>query len=338
MVPIQTILLELNMELKLQGKPYLSNMKMTGNNIMCSCPYHGKDKHPSFGILIREHNGVPAGTFSCLACHKSGSLSKLISYLLYGKEDDVGTYGDNYLIEHYADYELDNRETAFKLPCRKSYIDHTVYISEDELSKYRFIHPYITNKRGISENVLDIFDVGYDKDFKLNNNCNSLSCITFPVRDVEGNCLFVARRSVRGKLFHYPDSVQKPLYGLWELCHMDNWEDTTLYITESIINCLSLWSAGYYAIALNGTGSAEQIEEIKRLPNRNIILALDTGDYAGLNGTHKLIESLKNYKMLHWLQMPDKVDINDLWVVDKKKFTSKLPNYLRNAIDIDTVL
>ena len=328
LVPVQTIIMELNMQLKLQGKSYLTNMKQSGDDILCSCPFHGEDKHPSFGILVHDKNDTPAGTYNCLACKEHGTLSTLISKLLYDKSDDAGTYGDRYLLDNYADYELDNRETAFKLPCREKSIEHATYISEEELDRYAYTHPYITNTRGIAENIIDLFDVGYDANFRLNDKCNVLPTITFPVKDVDSNCLFVARRAIHNKLYWYNKDVEKPLYGIYELSHVANWETKTIYITESIINCLSLWSAGVYAIALNGTGNQKQIEAIKRLPNRNIILALDTGDNAGLNGTHKLLEALKQDKILSWLKMPCKTDINDLWVRDKTNFLERISKFI----------
>ena len=38
------------------------------------------------------------------------------------------------------------------------------------------------------------------------------NCITFPIRDKEGNCLIVARRSVKGKYFNYPSKAKKSVY------------------------------------------------------------------------------------------------------------------------------
>lgn len=331
LVPVQTIITELNMQLKIQGKSYLTNMKQNSNNIICSCPFHGEDKHPSFSILIRERNGVPEGTYNCLACKRHGSISKLISALLYDKEDDMGTYGDRYILDNYADYELDNRETAFKLPNRKKNIESVSYISEEELDSYAFYHPYITNTRGISEHIIRLFDVGYDAHFKLVDDGNEIPCITFPVKDIDGNCLFIARRAIYTKLFHYPKDVAKPLYGLHELSYVPYWESKTIYVTESIINCLSLWSAGYFAIALNGTGDDVQAEAIKGLPNRNIVLALDTGDSAGMIGTNKLLDALKYNKILSWLKMPCKTDINELWLRDKENFSERISKFIQKS-------
>ena len=75
---------------------------------------------------------------------------------------------------------------------------------------------------------------------------------------------------------------------------------------------------GRQAIALFGTGSSEQIEQLKNLPQRKIILALD-GDEAGKNGINKILNKVDN-KIITVLKTPeDGRDINDL---TKEEFDS----------------
>ena len=76
-------------------------------------------------------------------------------------------------------------------------------------------------------------------------------CITFPVRDKNGNCLFVARRSVNYKYFNYPQTVEKPVYGIYELYQLKKFPKE-IYICESMIDCCYLWTFQRYAVALNG--------------------------------------------------------------------------------------
>lgn len=154
-----------------------------------------------------------------------------------------------------------------------------------------------------------MFDIGYDKDRRA---------ITFPVKDKQGRCLFIARRSVEGKEYNYPLGAEKPLYGVDVLARYGRLSEP-LYITESMINCLSLWSYGFQAIALNGTGSAEQIEMLKELPYRRLILGLD-GDNAGRKGTMKLYEALKKHKLITRLKLEESVDINDILMYNKDTF------------------
>ena len=78
-----------------------------------------------------------------------------------------------------------------------------------------------------------------------------------------------------------------------------------------MLNCITVWGYGKYAVALNGTGSSSQLQELKNLPYRKIILALDP-DEAGIKGCHKIYKALKDSKLITRVQVPKGKDINDL--------------------------
>lgn len=302
LVPVRTILTELSIDLKSRGRSGLRLGKQTETDIILSCPLGiHSDKRPSAGISL------DTGVFHCFACGSSYSLPRLVSVLLYDTE--IRIQGETYLLEKFADFTVENRETAFKLPKREIRKPKEIqYVSEKELDRYAFYHSYILN-RGISKEVIDLFDIGYDKDRRA---------ITFPVKDKQGRCLFIARRSVVGKEYNYPLGAEKPLYGVDVLARYGR-SSEPLYITESMINCLSLWTYGFQAIALNGTGSAEQIEMLKELPYRRLVLGLD-GDNAGRKGTMRLYEALKKFKLMTRLNLEDGVDINDILMYNKDTF------------------
>ena len=305
LVPVRTILTELSIDLKSRGRSGLRLGKQTGNHIMLSCPLGlHSDKRPSAGINL--DNGV----FHCFACGSSYSLPRLVSVLLYDTE--IRIQGETYLLEKFADFTVENRETAFKLPKREIRKPKEIqYVSEKELDRYAFYHSYILN-RGISKEVVDLFDIGYDK---------ATRCLTFPNRDVNGNTLFVARRSVVTKFFNYPRDVDKPVYGLYELhqAFIDgeskyNWlpfqlED--IVICESMIDAITCWVYGKYAVALNGLGTDSQFETLRKLPNRHFILGTDS-DNAGMRARERIRKNIPN-KLLSEFIFPRGVkDINEL--------------------------
>jgi len=189
---------------------------------------------------------------------------------------------------------------------------HSTFVSEDELDKYRYYHKYWAS-RGITDDaIIELFDLGYDIE---------TDCITFPVRDINGNCLFVARRSVKTKWFNYPKDVEKPLYGLYEL-KLRKWGyvidsrkehiPTELFITESMIDCILLWQSGKYAVALNGLGSDKQIDTLIHLPIRHYVLATDN-DYAGERARARLRKALQDTKLISDIVFPNRKikDIGD---------------------------
>ena len=174
---------------------------------------------------------------------------------------------------------------------------------EEELKEYRYYHKYWKKRGIVDEDIIELFDLGYD----YKNDC-----ITFPVRDVKGNCLFVAKRSVKTKRFNYPKGVDKPLYGLYALHYTGIHRFlNAVYITESMIDCILLWQAGKNAVALNGTGSALQFKQLNSLPCRHFILATDN-DEAGERARAKIQKNVRN-KLITEIQFPATIkDVGDL--------------------------
>lgn len=236
-------------------------IKRNGDNIQTNCPFH-KDKKPSFGINSD-------GLWHCFSCNRKGNLASLVKYILnlpsYEMAEDwlianfntVITEDEIPLIDFRAIHEKKKSESK----------GETVYVDEKELDKYRYYHPYMF-KRGLTKDIINKYDVGLDQKYKHG------IAITFPVRDIQGRTLFIARRCVDNKIFNYPKGAEKPLYGVYELNKY--WPDAKeIWICESIIDCLRLACNNIPAIALNGLGSDYQYKLIKDLGIKSIVLATD---------------------------------------------------------------
>lgn len=288
---VMTILKELKFQLAVNGTILFSTMKDTNDNIMITCPMHknGQERSPSCGVHKKT------GLVHCFTCGYSVTLSEMISNV-FGR-NDCGIFGREWLRKNFTEIAVEERD-ELKLNLARKSLKHEFhsYVPDIVLEQYRYTHPYMY-KRGLTDDVIDKFDIGYDIETE---------CLTFPVRDKNGNCLFVARRSVKDKYFHYPSGAHKPLYGVYEMDSI-----SPVYVCESMFNALSLVTIGCNAVALNGTGSKEQYEELRRLPNRHIILALDN-DEAGNRGMNKIANYLKDSKILYSLSYKDSRDINDL--------------------------
>lgn len=309
---LETILNELVAELRLNGIPYIQKMIPTVNDIQICCPYHnsGMERKPSAGI--RKSDGL----FHCFACGEVHSLPEVISHC-FGK-DPMGMFGWNWLLKNFATIGVENRKDINLDLSRKSGLktDKT-YVSEEELEKYRYTHPYMY-KRRLTDAIIEKFDIGYDKDTE---------CITFPNRDINGNCVFVARRSVRTKFFSYPEGVEKPVYGLYELNKVmtqaskiatsdepGSWKTyvSEIIICESMLDALTCWVYGKPAVALNGIGTDAQIRDLKSFPCRKYILATDM-DSAGLKARIRLKKSLSNKIVTEYVwDVKQAKDINDM--------------------------
>lgn len=291
------------------GKVILKDINETGNNVMVTCPFHkdGMERKPSCGVSSVETPDTPAGTVHCFTCGKNMGFERFISYLL--GVDDGGSTGRQWLVEHFDVSYTRQLNIHLSRGARRSG-ETEAFITEVLLQQYRYIHPYMY-KRGLTDEIIERYDIGYDK---IND------MITFPVRDRYGRCLFLAKRSVKGKMFVLPSSRNKPLYGVFEL----DYSKPDLYIVESFLNALTLVKWGYNAIALMGTGSNYQYDLINKLPFRTIHLCLD-GDMAGRHGTIKLMQVIDKNKIVYNHPMYEGKDVNDL---TKEEFL-QIPSILR---------
>lgn len=288
------IIKELKDQLAINDIYLFNQIKELPEDIMVSCPFHkeGQERKPSCGIRKED------GFLHCFTCNESCSLEQMISRC-FGK-DDLGQYGLNWLKNNFLGDILQDRQIILDIDRKPVKINFNKnYIDENELTQYRFYHPYMYQRKMTNE-VIEIFDIGYDK---------NTNCITFPVRDQEGNCLFVARRNVDIKYFNYPQSVEKPVYGIYELYQLKEFPKE-IYICESMIDCIYLWTFKKYAVAMNGLGTNYQFSQLNELPCRKFILATDN-DIAGQKARKRLRENLKN-KMITEIKLPtNRKDINE---------------------------
>ena len=304
---LSDILTELVSQLRVNNIPLIAKQRDSGEHIQITCPYHanGMERRPSAGI--RKSDGI----LHCFACGEIHTLPEVISHCFGHDEDLMGTWGWTWLLKNFAITQVEERkdvELDFSRDKKASNNNGVVirsnnYISDEELDKYRYIHPYM-KKRGLTDEIIDLFDIGYDDTSK---------CITFPVRDIKGNCLFVARRSVNTKFFNYPEGVEKPLYGLYELSRLEKFPDE-VYICESMLDALTIWCYNKYAVALNGLGNELSIAQIKKLPCRKVILATDKDD-AGKKARIRLRKEINNkiVTQLDYRTYPDHAkDMNDM--------------------------
>lgn len=292
----------LRFDLAQKGLNRFAIVRLNGENLQSNCPFHknGQERKPSFGVngeIDRCH---------CFSCGWAGTIEEMISEL-YGYQDE-GKFGKRWLIKRFNTIEIETRKNImegfngrsnFNINCISNIptSNTTTFISDEELDKYRYIHPYMY-ERGLTDEIIERFDIGYD---------DERDEITFPVRDIEGRCVFVAGRSTERKFFRLPKGIDKPIY-----CADKFRTGTyrTAYITESFLNCLTCWKYGKHAMAMIGTGNQKQYEILNKLPVREYILAFDP-DEAGKKATERFRKNVHG-KIIKELVYPDNRDINDL--------------------------
>ena len=289
----------------------LSSIKEKGANISVTCPFHkeGKEKRPSCYVRVED------GVFHCFTCGESGGFDRFVSEVKGCSIEEaqdwlVKTFGGVYSQPKYKLKDI-------VLPERK----RVEVLDESILDTFESYHPYMTQRK-ISDEVIKEFELKYEPKTK---------CIVFPVRDKYGRLIFLTKRSVISKKFYIEDEKTKPIYLLYNIIR-NNYKE--VYITESQINTLVCYSYGKKAVGLFGAGVTDgQIKELNNTSVTSYILALDP-DKAGLLGTIKLCDNLKN-KFISIMVLPKGKDIGDLTkeefdscpIMDVNEFMSAIPDY-----------
>lgn len=206
-----------DLKLQLYGAGLLKEIKNTGSDLMCTCPFHanGKEHNPSCGVLLQQKvtkdKTYEAGTVHCYTCGYTADLPQFVADLL-GLSSPVE--GFKWLVNQY-NYQTEERE----LPDLDMYRGSTAKSSvlEESLVKQytqnllqseeacRYLH-----KRRIANWVLEAYELGFDPEDKT---------VLFPVRGMDGKVIFYKGRSIAGKHFYNAKEVDKTsvVFGLWEI-------------------------------------------------------------------------------------------------------------------------
>jgi DNA primase len=78
-----------------------------------------------------------------------------------------------------------------------------------------------------------------------------------------------------------------------------------------MLDALTAWVYGKYAVALNGLGNELQFKQLRELPCRKIILATDS-DEAGMKARKRIRANVKNKIITEYILPRGKKDLNEL--------------------------
>lgn len=303
---IEDILRAVRGELSIKGKSVFRDIRDTGANIMCTCPFHsgGQERNPSFGVLSEDrYSGgkvVHAGTGHCFTCGEARSLPALISEL-FGYNDG-GEFGKQWLLDRF---NFDTQGVIkFDLDLD---ISRWEDVSINHMEYFNPTHPYFAT-RNLTVETASMFELGF------NPHTNS---IVMPVKDKLGVCRMTIERNVDTKRFHNTSGTDKArlLFGLSEVYANLEYvvEVGAIYIAESAIDAMLLWQNGMPAVALmQAHPSDRQIELIREIPVETVVVATDNDD-AGVKGFMIAKDKLgPTHKILRIVFPPHAKDIGDL--------------------------
>ncbi|WP_304393278.1 toprim domain-containing protein [uncultured Clostridium sp.] len=279
------------------GKTYFKNIRDGREDILVTCPIHkeGQERHPSCGFAKVDKQEADAGTFHCFNCGFTGDTHTVLKELLGVKYD-----------REEANRVLNIEEVEFETrlaskPVLFNFAEKVEYIDDKEWREYNNYYADYFKMRNITEETCDKYKLGYD--IKRQD-------ITFPIRDRTGKALGIGRRCVTEKRYEYPKGFVKPLYGIYELPQFLQYAH--IWVVEGPFNLWSLYQYKKCGVALLGTGTQKQLEQLLTLNCYDYILALD-GDAAGRKGITKIARFLMRHRKKVWVAwVYDGKDINDM--------------------------
>jgi DNA primase len=261
--------------------------------VACS-PFRDEDS-PSFSINLE--NGLWRD-FGATGEFGQGNLITLLSFLRNETYIEV----EDYLLEKYGIdlSDVSKLKLNFNLKIETKV---NINIDIETYKQFAYRSPYLAT-RGITEKIQKAFKIGYDRKSKS---------VAFPWFDVKGNIINIKFRSTENKrFFYYPTGqpIKNHLYGMHFIYRS---EMKKIYIVESEIDALYLWSNGFPAVALGGSNISEKQKQLLlRCPATEFVLATDN-DKVGKEIRKKLIDMFIGYKTLSELVLPDSVkDVNEL--------------------------
>lgn len=265
-------------------------------DVMCTCPIHkgGMEQTPSLGI------NKDSGVVHCFTCGYKGDIVTLVSdcYNI--------SYNQAYmkLVGHFIysggrvlDIGID-RDTT-----QSSYIPYSTIAPYIEVNVPAW--NYLQGRGVNASKLYNVFPIGYDK---------TTNSVVFYVRDLKSRYIGSKTRSIQGKRFTNAAGAKKStyLYGAYELLHSAWQPEDPVWICESEIDALTIWSRGGYAVAIGGSHiSNKQLQILKTLGVRRIIDGLDK-DEAGREGWNNLCTYIKGVSTYNTKFPVNKKDINDL--------------------------
>ena len=301
----------------------------TSSVFRCFSPTH-EDKHPSMSFYKKGN------ICNCFACGEKYNIFSLVGmeYNLKGFKEQKEK-----VIELYKNRELiqDVNATIYSKKNIKVELDSAPQQKETKERKYPELDYYYLEckkrinetdylqRRGISKEVQDKYNIGYDPNFK-NSTWKAIIIPTthysFTARNTNVNSEDRLRKVGKSEVFNY-----------WEL---EQNKKEAFYIVEGEIDALSIAEAGKKAIALGSVNNINLfINKLKNdLPGNKFYLMLDN-DVQGIKAQEELYNRMKelNLNIENTKVLGKYKDPNEFLVADRDNFMKAL-----NELEINKVI
>ena len=297
-------------------EPYFDRFERSrfrGEKLQACSPFR-QEHNPSFAVNLENGSWIDSGADS--EADRKGSFISLLAFFRGEAQEDTA----NYLLEKYLHILDDTEGLKLDLNLQMEAPEVSV-LGQDKYSDVIGKPSEYLSGRGISEQVQKYFETGIGR---------KGNCVAIPWHDVRGRIINIKYRSIKEKKFWYTKGgqpVKNHVYGLWAVKEQKAKE---VYLTESEIDTLYLWSNGFPAIAVGGASiNDKQINLILNSGIEHLIIATDS-DVVGERFAKHLFNIFGGMIQVSRLQMlKGKKDINDhnsqeLRIISKQKRSYKL--------------
>lgn len=290
--------LNVNIEEELQHIDF-KHSKIRDNKLQACSPFRDERK-PSFAINLENGTWIDSG-----ATQDHMKKGNLVSFLALINDTTYEAVED-YLIDKYG---IDFNDTSkLKINVNLGSIINVLRDPKDFVAEFSYSR-YLDKIRGIDPIIQSMF-----KTFETTKDGKNVVGIGW--HNKNGDLLNIKYRCTDNKTFFYEeggDPIKNHLYGYYEFIKYCKEIGSTLYIVESEIDCMYLWSLGYYAVALGRASyNIEQLKLLYRSGAVNIVIATDN-DAVGNAVANSLINELIPFFKVYRLKFPSgKKDVNDL--------------------------
>ncbi len=278
------VLEDIRQELERDPFPRTQN---SGADIFVTCPNiegHGGIIERTPSCSINKENGM----VHCFGCGYSDSLPGLIAKL-FKLPNKVAGY--RWLLKRYS-IPIKSKRPKLKLS-EDPRIKVRSFLPDEALLPFNYDHPYMF-RRGLTIEVIDLFEIGYDK---VTNS------ITIPMRDHMDRLVFIKKRPInktKGK-YHIDLGTEKRdiIYGM-NIIRNNISRVKMLYLCEGEFDTMSFYVSKLYGAGLQGSKLYD--EQLKLLIQicRGLPLCLFfDNDAAGRKCMRESIPKLRPYFPLY---------------------------------------
>lgn len=303
------------------------------------CPLCGSGKGKNkTGAFFISKDGI---RWKCFSCDKSGDVLDLVGYVegIEGFKNQLRRAGELFNIHIKSDYLLKNTFTHEKLSkfgekmIKSENNDYTTFFKEAHANIHKTDYAH---KRGLSDEILEKFMIGYVESWKHPNAPQNISGSPRLIIPVTKDSYFA--RDTREVIPEFQQKCAKSKVGgsnIFNAKALKSNLNQPIFVVEGEIDALSVMEVGAVAVGLGSTSNTQKFIDLvsdKEL-KCPLLLAFDN-DTAGKNAQEELAKQLKEknipYKAVS-LVNGDIKDPNAMLMKDRETFSKLVAKALDNS-------